>query len=88
MRKVKVKFYAYLREKIGQSDEFECDCKSAEELVEKLLKRYPILEEEREEYKESGLELGILINGRDWRHVTELEGEEVKVSVFPPAAGG
>ncbi|UXD21165.1 molybdopterin converting factor [Ignicoccus pacificus DSM 13166] len=86
--KVKVRFYAYLREKIKEKDEFECDCKTAKELFEELLRRYPELQREREEYKDSGLELGVLINGRDWRHLGEIEGDEVKVSVFPPAAGG
>ncbi len=86
--KVRVRFYAYLRDSLGKEDEFECNCKSPKELFEELLKRYPILKEEHEKYKESGLELSVLINGRDWRHLPSLEGEEVRVSVFPPAAGG
>lgn len=86
--KVKVKFFAYLRESLGTSDEFECECASPQELVDELLNRYPLLKEEREKYKESGLDLGILVNGVDVRHLDELPTEEVKVSVFPPAAGG
>ncbi len=86
--KVKVKFYAYLREKLGREDEFECDCSTAEELFEKLLERYPVLREERDSFKESGMDLGVLVNGRDWRHLRELNSKEVVVSVFPPAAGG
>ncbi|WP_236943446.1 MoaD/ThiS family protein [Ignicoccus islandicus] len=85
---MKVKFYAYLRESLGSEDQFECNCSTAEELFLELLKRYPVLKEERKRYEESGLDLGVLINGRDWRHLKEINSAEVKVSVFPPAAGG
>jgi MoaD family protein len=84
--KVKVKFFAELRELFGKEGEFECECEKPEELVEELFKRFPGLKEKAEEYKEVGLL--VLVNGRDVRHLNEIRGEEISVSVFPPAAGG
>ena len=88
--KVRVEFFAFLRDAVGKKeDEFECDCSAPEELVEELFKRYPALAAENEEYKDYGLELKILINGREWRYLDSLGNEkEVEVAVFPPAAGG
>ncbi|ABU82002.1 MoaD family protein [Ignicoccus hospitalis KIN4/I] len=87
--KVKVQFFAFLRDEIGKKeDEFECDCSSPEELLEELFKRYPKLKEEDEQYKRFGLELKVLVNGREWKYLDSLKGDEVEVALFPPAAGG
>ncbi|NPA84893.1 MAG: MoaD/ThiS family protein [Crenarchaeota archaeon] len=84
--KVKVKFFAELREIFGKEAEFECSCATPEELLEELFKKFEGLKEKAEEYGELGLV--VLVNGRDVRHLKELRGDEITVSVFPPAAGG
>ncbi len=87
--RVTVEFFGDLPKKLGKRrDVFECDCKSAEDLRDVLLERYPELRKAEEEYKESGVGLVILVNGRDVRHLKIIEDENVEVSVFPPAAGG
>jgi molybdopterin converting factor small subunit len=83
--RVRVKFFANLREKFSDV-EFECSCKTPEELKEELYRRLPGLREEEERMKDLGLV--ILVNGRDLRHLKEIKGGEITVSVFPPAAGG
>ena len=84
--KVKVKFFAELRELFGKEAEMDCECERPEELLSALYSRFPGLKEKAEEYGELGLV--VLVNGRDIRHLDKIEGEEITVSVFPPAAGG
>ena len=83
--KVNVKFFAELRESF-KPFEFECDCKTPSELLEEIYRRVPGLKEKEAEYKDLGLIF--LVNGRDVRHLKEIEGDEITVSVFPPSAGG
>ena len=87
--KVIVEFFGDLPQRLGKRREsFECACNTATELREELLRRFPELAKVDEEYKESGVGLVILVNGRDLRHVDRVDGETIEVSVFPPAAGG
>ncbi len=83
--KVKVRFFAELRD-LSEPLEFECECKRPHELIEEIYKRVPMLKEKATEYKDIGLIF--LVNGRDVRHLKEVKGNEVTVSVFPPSAGG
>ncbi len=87
--RVVIEFFGDLPRRLGRKREvFECSCKSAEELREELMKRFPELIKVEEEYREKGVGLVILINGRDLRHLKEIDEEVIEVSVFPPAAGG
>ena len=83
--KVKLKFFAELREKFKPT-EFECSCKDPSELLKEIYSKLPELKEVEAKYGEMGLIF--LVNGRDVRHLKRIEGDEVTVSVFPPSAGG
>lgn len=78
--KIKIKYYASLREEAGCSEEnWETNCKRGEELFEELRQKYHF------SLKKDLLRLAINRKYQDFNHEI-LEGDEV---VFiPPVAGG
>ncbi len=91
--KIKVEFFATLREVLGMSSiEIECEGTTIEDILNLLLEKFgSVLEDiifERGRLKEM---VKILLNGKDIRGLnglkTELRDGDC-VSIFPPIAGG
>lgn len=88
--KVKIEFFATLRDKYGKSVEVECDgtlkgafLAAAKKLGEGFLKD---IFDEKGNFREDRI---ILVNGRNIKdEKIETLRENSKISVFPPIAGG
>ena len=91
---MKVKFYATLRLKLGQSSVEVAPLPGAtvRHVLADLTVRYPVLKEWI--WDESGglaEHVHVLLNGRDVRHLSGLDtpvGPEDAMDVFPPVGGG
>ncbi|MFN3384712.1 MAG: MoaD/ThiS family protein [Archaeoglobaceae archaeon] len=88
--KVRIEFFATLREKFGKSIEVECDGT----LKDTFLSAGKILGEEflREVFDENGKYRGdrmITVNGRNIKdEMIEKLQEGDRIAIFPPVAGG
>ncbi|MCX8183454.1 MAG: MoaD/ThiS family protein [Crenarchaeota archaeon] len=79
MMKIEVKYYAWIREKVGEKETLEVDNQATvREIVEKLKERHDDLSQEN---------FLIAVNGRTVDLNTCLKEGDV-VAVFPPAGGG
>jgi molybdopterin synthase sulfur carrier subunit len=88
--KVRIEFYATLREKYGKSIEVECDSTlrgafmaAAEKLGKDFLKE---VFDERGNFRDDRI---ITVNGRNIKdEMIEKLSENARIAVFPPVAGG
>jgi len=88
--KVRIEFYATLREKYGKSIEVECDgtlrgafMAAAEKLGKDFLKE---VFDERGNFRDDRI---ITVNGRNIKdEMIEKLSENARIAVFPPVAGG
>ncbi|MDI9645152.1 MAG: MoaD/ThiS family protein [Archaeoglobales archaeon] len=87
--KVRIEFYATLREKFGRAIEIECDGTlygALKAAAEKLGKDF-----EKEVFKDDKIrdDRIILVNGRNIKdEKIENLNENSKIAIFPPVAGG
>ena len=91
MAKVKVKLYATLKEIMGKDTVF-VEASNVQELIQSLIKEYPVL---KNEIVNENLSLKddyiYLVNGRN---IVFLQNEQTllkegdKVTIFPPVGGG
>ena len=92
--KVKVRFFAYLAEKVGRKDKFEIEIEEGSKvtgLVETLSKDLKVKENLLDENGQLKPEVTILINGREIKFLSGMDtplepGDEI--SIFPPVVGG
>lgn len=86
MTKVRVRLFADIREKAGES-EVEAEGETVGEVIESLIERYPSLEGRLLSDGEPRRHLNLTADGEPVEPDASTEGIE-EVAVFPPVSGG